>query len=307
MSKTVALAPIISALMKAENFLGPDRNWAGHSLDQCTFLNYFFSLRNLRDTFSKEELRSWASRNCEELNAVLKKEGFDIELSNFGPKGFGLVSILDVREKWLVGGRKTLPIFRNNKSYPAARLDSVVNGITIIETFYSPRHLRSSYQPEPEPIFQIETQSGDRVYMTMPGSELEGFDLLDKILQIYLTSLCPSRELATYDYLIFPMINLDQQIGISWLRNMDTIDQTGQEYYVSRALQQTKLKINHQGARVKSAAATGIRCTSVAPPPVGYVLDEPFFFWIRRPGLSIPIVAAYLDEDSWKDPDDLKR
>lgn len=303
-SKTVVLAPIISALVKAEDFLGPDRNWAGHNLDQYTFLNHFFGLRNLLGTFSKEELRNWASRNHEELNAILKKEGFDIELFNFGSKGFGIVSILDVLVKWLIEGRKTLPIFRNNKSYPAARLDSAVNKIMVIETLYSPRHLRSSHQPEP--IFQIETQNGDRVYMTVADSELEGFDLLDKILQIYSTSLCPSQGLITYAYLTFPMVNLDQRIDISWLQNMNTIDQTGQEYYISQALQQTKLKINHQGARVKSAAAIGVRCTSVAPPPIGYVIDKPFFFWIKRPGLSIPIVAAYLDKDSWKDPSDLK-
>ena len=95
----------------------------------------------------------------------------------------------------------------------------------------------------------------------------------------------------------------------SWLIGMRTTMGEGhQEAVISQALQQTKFKMNQLGARVKSAVAIGISKTSASIEilePI--IINKPFFLWIERPGLSFPLMYAYIDEANWKNPGDLSR
>ena len=34
-------------------------------------------------------------------------------------------------------------------------------------------------------------------------------------------------------------------------------------------------------------------------------IDKPFYLWIERPGMSIPLFTAYIDPIDWKKPDTL--
>ena len=90
-------------------------------------------------------------------------------------------------------------------------------------------------------------------------------------------------------------------VDISWLQGLNTTDQKNLPWNISQAMQQTKFKMNCQGARVKSAVAIAVRmCASVMPNI--YTIDKPFLLWIEREGLDIPIMYAYLDKDTWKNP-----
>jgi hypothetical protein len=31
-------------------------------------------------------------------------------------------------------------------------------------------------------------------------------------------------------------------------------------------------------------------------------INRPFYLWIMRPGMSIPLFAAYIDYEDWKQP-----
>jgi serine protease inhibitor len=103
------------------------------------------------------------------------------------------------------------------------------------------------------------------------------------------------------------MIDLNETVDIGWLKEMLTVDEIGDSWKISQALQQTKFKMNETGAHVKSAVAIGVmRCVSFGrPPELHLVIDKPFLLWIAREGTSLPIFAAYLDEDVWKDPKNL--
>src|SRR3990172_12151982 len=107
MSKTAVLAPIVSALVKTEDMLGPNRKWSAVNEFQSGFLTEVFSKRAELSKFTPNELRSWVSKNAAELNAILKSEGFDIELDPFDDDGFGTVSILDVVVEWLKQGMES--------------------------------------------------------------------------------------------------------------------------------------------------------------------------------------------------------
>jgi len=73
---------------------------------------------------------------------------------------------------------------------------------------------------------------------------------------------------------------------------------------ITQALQQTKLRMNEEGARAQSAVAIGVLRGCL--PTYDYVIDWPFLFWITRPGISKPLFVAYVTEDDWKNPGDIR-
>ena len=139
--------------------------------------------------------------------------------------------------------------------------------------------------------------------MTIAENSPSGdLDLLSQI-DLLITSLEP--DLGHYDSLVFPMIDLNQQVDISWLGGLKTTDEAGRVWEISQAKQQTKFKMNELGARVKSAVAVAIRCLSIARNnPI--IIDKPFFLWIQRQGLSYPLLYSYLDYECWSNPGNLE-
>lgn len=290
MSETMVISPINAALVKSEDLLGKNRSWRAVNDAQVRFLREFFSKRQELIKFSEKELRSWASRVAAELNEVLKKEGFNLRLDDFQAGGFGVVSILDVLVEWLEKGTKTNLIVKKKGNYPAVRMEMESS----FKICFSPRHI--------VPIAVLNTKSGDQVYMTIADHPYRGFDLISRIEEIDSIYL---KEGLPYDFLVFPMVDLNHEVDISWLKSMWTWDQKGDPVEISQALQQTKFKMNETGARTKSAVALGVRyVASLQSRP--FIIDKPFFLWIKRPGLSIPVMCAYIDEADWKDPGDLE-
>ena len=106
--------------------------------------------------------------------------------------------------------------------------------------------------------------------------------------------------------LVFPMVQLDQQVELEWIVGMRTTDVDGRPVVITYGAQQTKLRINVKGAHVESAAGLAMRVARMQPLPADdLVIDRPFFCWIERDGVSEPILAAYIDQEDWKDPGDL--
>ena len=298
MSKTMVVAPIMGAIVGTEEILGKNRKWNAVNDTQREFLNKYFATRAELSGYSKEELRHWVSWVAEELNKILKEEGFDIQLQDFEPNEFGVVSILDVLVEWLVKGTEDHLVFKGTE-YPAVRMENTAEVDNEYKVLFE--SLTSTQHPLC-PIALVHTQSGDKVYMTVADRAAEGFDLTNRINEIRTTL----QRGEHYDYLKFPMVDLNQQVDIAWLMGMNTTDEnTGNPAIISQALQQTKFKMNQFGARVKSAVAIGVVITSVPPPPRGLEIDRPFFLWIEREGITVPVMYAYLDQEDWKDPGNL--
>lgn len=303
MSNTVCLAPIISAIHKSEDFLGFNRVWTAINKEQKEFLhNTLYAMRHevfpIYGKFSEKELRAWASKHAQELNEILEREKFSIRLEEFKEGEFGTVSILDVLTEWLVEGLAFSKLEYKKREYPAVTLEANMRNPqdprSVYECFGSRHHNF--------PIAMLNTKSDDCVYMTVAGKSYAGFELMHRIDEVR-NSL---SRVGQYDSLVFPMVNLDQEVDIGWLKGMWTMGAGGGQYEISQALQQTKFKMNQFGARVRSAVAIGVRAAGIREPLRYLVIDQPFFLWITRPGVSTPILYAYIDEKDWKDPGNLE-
>lgn len=301
-SKTAVLAPIMSALVKTEDKLGPDRVWRAVNAAQQRFLREYFSKRDELCNFSPKELRSWISDNADELNTLLTKEGFSIKLFPLNQNEYGVVSILDVLVEWVKEARKK-EIFYNGKYYPgvsmkpSTRTDS---GYLSVFTAYE-------IPDNPNPIACVHTKSGDKVYITIAPDNAGEIDLIEGIDLIRIRRRSELDQVYYYDFLEFPMIDYDQETDISWLIGLQTTDQNGGDWFIAQAKQQTKFKMNQLGARVKSAVAIETRygCSLTPPPPSILRIDKPFYLWTERKGSTIPIMYGYFDVNDWKDPKSL--
>ena len=126
----------------------------------------------------------------------------------------------------------------------------------------------------------------------------EGFSMVKDVEKI-MQQMKPCNP--DYNGLKFPMIDLDTESSLEWLVKMEIC-----ALYIGQALQQTKLKMNEKGFRIKSAAAIQM----VLKAPLGerkepYIINRPFLFWVKRPEISRPLFVSYLNKDVWKDPDGL--
>ena len=289
---------VVSALVAAEKaFLGENRVWKFDNQKQAEFIGQFLEV--CRPDLGKiKEFETIASLSEEPINAFLRDKGFDIQLDKFPvltppERAWGAASVLDLLLKWREKGEKTEITTPDKRNFPAAKMPS--SGTSVF-----------GLAAHPYPIAQVRTDSDDTVFMTVCDEELEIFDLVHKAEWILDPNLCintkPSRE---YEGLVFPMIDLDHKVDINWLTGMFTIDDEGWLNRITQALQQTKLKMNHEGARIKDAVAVaGVReyCFTPRQP---LIIDKPFLFLVKRPGLDKPLFAARLTEEVWKDPGSL--
>lgn len=286
-SFTLVMFPIIAALLAPEGkFMDVDSQWNSKNPRQAYFLRNFFSKKAELKNFSNEEIRSWASIDYNELNQIAKENGFNIQLQPFGPLEFGSLAIFDVIIKWLKNGISSTLDF-DNEVYKAVRIENL--------------HVFNVYKLNDEiyrnPVVEIKTQNNDRVYMTIADEKFNGFSLLRKINELsdaigYSKNHHDICKSVHYDSVIFPFVELNQQVDISWIKDMYSNGCT-----ISQALQQTKFKMDENGARVQSAVMVSMLKSIAIPKELK--IDKPFYIWIERENCSIPIFAGYIDSSDW--------
>jgi hypothetical protein len=290
MSVTVCWHPIVGAIRKADDILGTDRIWTGNNDEQRAFLRLHEDA--IADLPHIPELESIASLNADEINAWLAARKFNITLNPFKKYGFGTACMLDVALEWMVVGRTGSIRLASGQTVPGTILRFVTDIYRNTNSDIGIGYVAS-----------IDTKSGDVVSIARFDNNemLNGIDLLDVVRDI-------EREPAEDFWGVhFPMVSLDQQPDISWLKHMFTLDTNNDLYFVDQAKQQTKLKMNQFGARVKSAAAISVMRSSVSTryEPPALVIDGPFLLWIERPGLSMPLLVAHITPEDMKDPGSL--
>ena len=281
--------PIFAALLKAGNEFGGVQ-WCSESKLQKYFLSKLYCphLSEI-ERFSDTELRSWVSEVADELNKILSTEGFDIQLDELQNNEIGVVAILDLLLKWIKRGVKIDIQGLNNIVYPGVKIQQErIDGRDTFISCHSTNHKH--------PIAKVSTKNGDTVWMTIADEEITGFELFEHIEQIQKNISVNSRRTFVH----FPMINLDNQPDTSWLVGLP---HTGGGC-ITQAMQQTKFKMNEEGAHLKSAVAIAT-LRGIAPKESGITINKPFYLWIERPNVKLPIICAYMDYDVWKDPKDL--
>ena len=243
-------------------------------------------LREMADkNFSPDELRYRVTDTAAEMNRWFKEEGFEIALSEAPPPAFYAGSVMKVSVRWWKPGTKT-ELKAGKETFPAAYLKEGV------QVWKHPSH---QY-----PVVYVRTKSGDQVYMTPHDAPpADPFELTDLVMKLS----SGVRPCGIYEGVVLPFVDYDEKIDVSWLVRMQTQDTLDRPWAIAEAVQQTKFKMNHRGARVESAAGWGMRCLAVPKPP--FKIDRPFLLWMQRDGLSLPIFTGYFTEDVWKDPGEI--
>jgi len=279
---TLVVFPILGCLRAAEDFLCRAVQWDAVSDEQTQFLELF--LEHIKDVDSLDCLERKADVDVEPINKWLQERGFSIQLNPVAD-GFAVASILDVLVKWLNEAQK-VSIHSDKGEFPGVKLKEGVAAYR---------------QPElhPHPVVKIRTQSDDIVCITIADTMPDDpFALNWKVEQ-----LRNVQRPFGVEGVMFPMVNYDRMVDISWIEGMKIKPGDGDDgFYISQALQQTKFKMNEIGARAQSAVAMTFRCCAVAAPNPWVVIDRPFVLWIERPGVQMPLFAGVFAEDVWENP-----
>jgi hypothetical protein len=280
---TLTVAPILDCLRVSSEFIKQPLNFKSVNPDQDEFLGRFVPMMDGLENLAAE-IESVADLDYRVINAFLKKKGFDIQLPEPQGRTFSVASVLDILVKWLKKGTVT-EVKRHNTFilYPAVELKS---GVSFKKGLYG------------EPLVRIETQSGDIVWM-MPVQRIPGGSSKFSILEL----ICKADNGAwdgDNEGVIFPMIDYNRQVDISWIEGLFFHP----DWFIQKALQQTRFRMNETGARAQSAVAM-TNCWSCVMHRQPVVIDKPFLLWIERQRVRFPVFAGVFTEDVWKKPADL--
>jgi hypothetical protein len=142
----------------------------------------------------------------------------------------------------------------------------------------------------------LETQTNEKVYLTIADKSYEHLELLARVKEIDSTRIIKDKS-STYDSVMFPMVDLDHDVDISWMQRM-----SNNGWFIARAEQKTRFKMNHIGAKAESAVRMDLYRSASPRNKPQIIIDEPFFAWMTRPGLHDPLFVGYISQEDWKDP-----
>lgn len=288
MSKASEVYTIIAALKKAEEMMSLKNDWKFKDEIQRRFVeNLLRVCRN--DNVGEIELE--VSDKAEKINAFLQKKGFSIRLQPFPANTLGFASVLDLIVEWLNLGEKVKIDAKNGEKYDGVRIKK--EGVSFYEsTVNGYKHI----------VACIMTKSGDIISITVPKEPLEGLDLIE-----IADSISKNMDIfpGVYDGIRFPMVDLDITNDIGWLEGLSTTNLKGTPAEITEAIQQIKIKMNEKGARFQSATAMAITLGCALIPKQDLIIREPFLLWVSRHNLEKPLMAAFVTEESWKNPGSL--
>lgn len=288
-TNTQVVFPILGCLVAAEEHLkGEAGTWLPMSDDQYQFLRKFMPFKSDVPTLVSDGILSHkADKNASVINKWLSDNGFNIQLPDNGANEFSVASILKVLVEWVKAGTVTT-VLTDKGTFPAVRFND-----------------KNSYQKfvnreiHPFPVVRVKTKTGYTVCMTvldnLSDSTFAISEKVDRVRKVF--DGCPEA----CRYVIFPMIDYDRNVDISWIVGLNRGDWT-----VARAIQQTKFRMNEIGARAESAVAMTMRCMACLvedDDPV--IIDKPFLLWIESPNARLPVFAGVFAEDVWKKPETL--
>jgi hypothetical protein len=270
--------PILGCLDAADEFFKEQLHWITTDPRQEHFFRQFGGMHRLLRELP--ELRSRASKDVEEINSWFREEKFDIQLEKSDdPNAVYLGSILRLLVKWLIPGVQTT-VESEGVTYPAAL---VRQGVVVW-----------SAKDHPHPVAELETQEGYSVLMTVLDPERPDLFSLHRHAQMIVENI---DRPAPFGGVIFPFVDLDDRPDISFLEGLKTQAQ-GLKWVIAQALQQTRLKMNHIGAKAESGVLMGMETLSMPQPP--FVIDKPFLVIFTKD--DDILFVAFIGKDAWKDP-----
>ncbi len=295
MSKASEVYTIITALKRAEDMMSLKKDWQPKNEVQKRLLKNF--LQTCRKD-NVDEIEFDVSDKAEKINTFLEMKGFSIRLQPFPPNTLGFVGILDLIVEWLYIGEKIKIDAKNGGKYEGVRIKK--EGVSFFEsTAHGYRHIIACIRTRSGDSMR---EIGDNVFITVSKEPIEGLDLIEMADDISKNmDILPD----TYEGVRFPMVDLDITNDIGWLKGMSTTNTRGIPAIITQAIQNIKIKMNEKGARFQSATAIGVTLKCVNIPKQDLIIREPFLVWVERHNLEKPLMAAFISEESWKNPGSL--
>lgn len=308
LSRSATIAPIISCLNKGKTTIeklhsrkitwraGGSGSLSGKASvdDQNEFLDNV--LPRAGKIGEIPEIESIMSRDVNVINSFLRARGFDIQLEEFfDSTSFSTAAVMELLSKWVKPGERWM-VHHNREKYMGARVKDDVQ-------FFEAEHHH-------HPIARLNCSNGDMYYMTRLDEITNGWgEPSNELLMLNVVKSIENSLHRVYDYggVIFPMIEFEETPDIGWIEGLNECD-TMDLFYIRQAVQQTKFKMNHIGAEVKSAAAMGFAASGCSSVPAFYrplpdlVINKQFLMWVKRPGIELPLFVGHLFPDCWTDP-----
>ncbi len=290
MSYTAAILPILSALSLAQNKFQenfPHSQWIPNTSEQNLFFKNYYPQKDQLQKLLPQELRSCVG-DVHQVNGFLKENGYTIQLKDNLPDSIlAVASILDIALTWKVPGEKSTLTRAGDSSqnYSAVHMQS---GFTLRKT------------PEGKQILAVDAQNGDTVYMAIADGPSEGFSLSETVHSLSSNSYEDITNM--FSGAQFPMVDIHTSITLDWLLRLPYGYQDVPPYFeIRQALQETRFRMNEKGAHAQSVVAIELKVTGIQEPQPTFEINEPFYLWIERPGMSMPLFAAYIDTTDWKE------
>lgn len=233
-STSCTVYPIVAALVEAEDELNLQSLKAANPMQKQFLQEFVFACRG--DVQRIPEIQSIVSASAAEINTFLKKRGFDIRLKPLNPQTRGFAAVLDLAIKWSTSGTVTKIVVGGGRQFDGVRLPATL----------------SEVDGHQYPIAEIATMNGeDAVRMTVLDEAVNGFELINSAET--LSKRKPNR--ISVGCVTFPMVKLDDQVDVSWMKDFQGMTHTGQPWRICEALQQTRFSMDEQGVFVQSAMA----------------------------------------------------
>ncbi len=308
LSRSATIAPIISCLNKGQKTIeelhGRKISWrAGGSGSLSEKANIDDQNEFLRNVLPRAqgigeipEIESIMDRDVDVINSFLRARGFDIHLEEFdSTASFGVAAVMELLSKWVQPGERWI-VHHSREKYMGARVKDDVQ-------FFESEHHH-------HPIALLNCVNGDQYYMTRLDKITNGWgERGSELTMLNVVKSIDNSLRRVYDYggVIFPMIDFEEKPDIGWIEGLNECD-TMDLFYIRQAVQQTKFKMNHIGAEVKSAAAMEIAASGCCSTPSfdrplpDLVINKQFLLWVKRPGIDLPLFVGHLFPDCWADP-----
>lgn len=287
MTKSIVIAthPLLACLAEAEKLAnGLASPWGSDKTEGAEFIRS--CVPDMPDCTKIAEMKSRASRNVAEINQWLRSEGFSIQLPETGD--VYIASVMKLLVQWLSRGEENR----------IGDFNGVKLGPMTAQVIYEQSWSQEEY------VVRISTKNqDDMVYMCMPsGPEPKNeWDVIKRIAAYDIALRRENADVRTsgkYNVgVVFPQVQLNLEPDVSWLEDMRAVGNDGKPIIITCCKQQVKLQLDLEGAKVEAAAAMCI--TRGCGGPIPFVIDRPFLFWIRRKGVSDPLIWAYLCPDTW--------
>jgi len=267
---SVYIHPVLAAcIVKAEQKLGRD-TWTPANDPQAAFIEQLPRLRHLCEMLPDGRLSAIGSTSADAINAFLAEHNMPFRVPQFGPPDFATAAVLEILAKWVKPGA-AVSLYSDGVEYPAVEMKagdfSVYRANTTSDEVVS-------LPCDNCTVLLTVTDSLERGLVTMRDSALK----------------VPTRE---YKSLIFPKIDHDAAVDVSWLVGMRS-----EEAMLTQAFAHAKLRVDEVGAHAKAAAAIVVtRSVEVARP---LVIDKPFVLAFEINGEII--IAFHLTREAWKAP-----